>query len=244
MLHGVGLRNAASQLVNEGFSTLYRGIGPPLLQKTISTSLMFGTYDAIQKPLLESNLNTRLAKVIAALVAGSAEATLTPFERVQTLLQDNHYNKKFINMRHAIKVISTDYSVSEFYRGLTPILLRNGPANISFFLLREAASSYIVISPGTWTGYKVFKEFLTGAFIGALNSALFYPCNVLKVHMQSNLGGPFKNIIQAASEIYRERGNRVSYFYRGVHMNYTRAFVSWGVINVAYENLKYCLKKN
>ncbi|CAH1736605.1 mitochondrial nicotinamide adenine dinucleotide transporter SLC25A51 [Aphis gossypii] len=244
MLHGVGLKNAASQLMNEGFSTLYRGIYPPLFQKTISTSLMFGTYDAIQKPLLESNLNTRLAKVIAALVAGTAEATLTPFERVQTLLQNNHYNKNFINMRHAIKVIATDYSVSEFYRGLTPILLRNGPSNISFFLLREAANSYIVIPTSAWTGYKLFKEFLTGAFIGALNSALFYPCNVLKVHMQSNLGGPFKSIKQAATEIYQERGNRISYFYRGVHMNYTRSFISWGVVNVAYENLKHFLKNN
>lgn len=244
MLHGVGLRNATSQLFNEGFSTLYRGIGPPLFQKTISTSLMFGTYDAIQKPLLESDLDSRLAKVIAALVAGTAEASLTPFERVQTLLQDNHYNKNFTNMRHAIKVIASEYSVSEFYRGLTPILLRNGPSNISFFLLREAASTYIVIPSTSWGGYKVFKEFLTGAFIGALNSALFYPCNVLKVHMQSNLGGPFQNIKEAAIEIYRDRGYRISYFYRGVHMNYTRSFISWGVVNVAYENLKYFIKEN
>lgn len=244
MLHGVGLRNAASQLMNEGLSTLYRGIYPPLFQKTISTSLMFGTYDAIQKPLLESDLNSRLAKIIAALVAGTAEATLTPFERVQTLLQNNQYNKNFINMRHAIKVIATDYSVSEFYRGLTPILLRNGPSNISFFLLREAASSYIMIPPTAWTGYKLFKEFLTGAFIGALNSALFYPCNVLKVHMQSNLGGPFQSINEAAIEIYKERGNRVAYFYRGVHMNYTRSFISWGVVNVAYENLRSFLRNN
>lgn len=244
MLHGVGLRNASSQLVNEGFSTLYRGIGPPLFQKTLSTSLMFGTYGAIQRPLLESNLNSRLAKIIAALVAGTAEATLTPFERVQTLLQDSNYNKNFINMRHAIKVIATEYSVSEFYRGLTPILLRNGPSNISFFLLRETANSHIVLSSTAWTGYKVFKEFLTGAFIGALNSALFYPCNVLKVHMQSNLGGPFQSIKEATIEIYRLRGNRVSYFYRGVHMNYTRSFISWGVVNVAYENLKCFLKSN
>lgn len=244
MLHGVGLKNASSQLVNEGFSTLYRGIGPPLFQKTISTSLMFGTYDAIQKPLLESNLNSKLAKIIAALAAGTVEATLAPFERVQTLLQDNHYNKNFRNMRHAIKVIATEYSITEFYRGLTPILLRNGPSNISFFLLREAGQTYIVIPPTSWSGYKVFKEFLTGAFIGALNSALFYPCNVLKVHMQSNLGGSFQSIKEAANEIYCVRGNKLSYFYRGVHMNYTRSFISWGVINVAYENLKYFLKSN
>lgn len=244
MLHGVGLKNAASQLMNEGFSTLYRGITPPLLQKTISTSLMFGTYDAIQRPLVESNMNTRLAKITAALMAGTAEASLTPFERVQTLLQDKQYNKNFINMRHAIKVIATEYSVSEFYRGLTPILLRNGPSNVSFFLLREAANTYIVIPKTAWAGYTLFKEFLTGACIGALNSALFYPFNVLKVHMQCNLGGPFQSIRDATVEIYRERGNKVSYFYRGVHMNYTRSFVSWGVINVAYENLKYVLKKN
>lgn len=244
MLHGVGLKNAVSQLMNEGFSTLYRGIGPPLFQKSISTSLMFGTYDAIQKPLLNADLDSRLSKIIAALMAGTIEATLTPLERVQTLLQDNNYNKSFMNMRHAIKIISNDHSFSEFYRGLTPILLRNGPSNVSFFFLREAANSYIIIQPTTWKGYKVFKEFLTGALIGALNSALFYPCNVLKVHMQSNLGGPFQNIQKAATQIYRERGYRLSYFYRGIHMNCTRSFISWGVVNVAYENIKYFLKTN
>ncbi|XP_050442061.1 mitochondrial nicotinamide adenine dinucleotide transporter SLC25A51 [Adelges cooleyi] len=244
MLHGMALRHAANQLFSEGFRTLYRGIGPPLLQKGISTSLMFGTYDAIQKPLLNTNMNVTISKGIAALMAGTAEATLTPFERVQTLLQDNHYNKQFANMRDVIKVIATKYSATEFYRGVTPVLMRNGPSSTSFFLLRETANKYIVLPPNAWAGFRVIKEFLTGAFIGALNSTLFYPCNVLKVHMQSSLGGPFISIRQAAIDVYKERGRKISYFYRGVHMNCTRSFVSWGIVNLAYENLKNVIKKN
>ncbi|XP_050520864.1 mitochondrial nicotinamide adenine dinucleotide transporter SLC25A51 [Daktulosphaira vitifoliae] len=244
MLHGVALKHATNQLFSEGFSTLYRGIGPPLLQKAISTSLMFGTYDAIQRPLANSNMNPNLSKAIAAMMAGTAEATLTPFERVQTLLQDNHYNKQFINMRHVIKVIATEYSATEFYRGFIPVLLRNGPSNVSFFIFRETASTYVIIPPNTWFGFKIFKEFFIGASIGALNSTLFYPCNVLKVHMQSSLGGPFKSVKRAAIEIYKERGHRISYFYRGVHMNCTRSFVSWGIVNVAYENLRLVIKSN
>lgn len=243
MLHGVGLRNAASQLANEGISTLYRGIGPPLVQKAISTSLMFGTYDAIRKELVELNVNSGLARTMAALVAGSAEAALTPFERVQTLLQNNSYNKIFLNSPHAVRKIATGYGISEFYRGLTPVLLRNGPSSVSFFQLREAADTYIVLPTSmAGAGYKFFKEFLTGAFIGTLNSTLFYPCNVLKVRMQRNLGGPFPRVWDVAVQIYRERGNKLSCFYRGVHMSATRSFISWGVINVAYENLKNLLK--
>ena len=45
MLHGVNTKRAVDQLKSEGFKTLYRGILPPLCQKTVSTSIMFGMYD-------------------------------------------------------------------------------------------------------------------------------------------------------------------------------------------------------
>lgn len=88
-----------------GVTPRYRGIGPPIMQKTICTSLMFGTYDFYRRLLLlvkqhhsaclpESGLRgsssteeTVFIRLLASSCSGLTEALLTPFERVQTLMQ-------------------------------------------------------------------------------------------------------------------------------------------------------------
>lgn len=82
------------------------------------------------------------------------------------------------------------------------------------------------------------QEFISGAFIGAFLSSLFYPLNVCKVIMQQNMGTPFLSISCAFKTIYRERGSQIRQIYKGVEINGARAFVSWGIINVSYEAIK------
>lgn len=240
MLHGISVKSAFLQIVDEGIVTLYRGMLPPLLQKSVSSSLMFGTYDMFRKHLSDTPLHPIVTNSISAILAGSVEAVLTPFERIQTLLQDSAYQKQFVNMKHAVKVVGMEYGFREFYRGLTPVLFRNGPSNVVFFLLREEFNERIPQSNHFW-GVHAFQQFFVGACIGALNSTLFYPFNVVKVHMQSKLGGEYISMKTAFRELYIERGKKISNFYKGVHMNYSRSFVSWGVINLAYERFKIIL---
>lgn len=234
MLHGVGVGSAAGQLSSEGFHYLYRGILPPLCQKTLSLSIMFGVYEECRRPLENAGVSHYLSKTIASMVAGTVEATLMPFERVQTLLQHQHYHKHFQNTFHALKGIGFEYGLKEYYRGLTPILLRNGPSNVFFFFLRDEANYYLPRHDSWWV--QASRQFVSGALIGAFISTVFYPLNVIKVHLQSTLGGEFQNFASAFTELYKTRGLRN--MYKGVHMNYTRSFISWGVINAAYEFIK------
>lgn len=140
MLHGIKIRSAFNQLHNEGLSYLYRGIGPPLMQKTLSLSVMFGVYDGVKKPAIDVyGINQYSAKCIAGMVSGTFEAVLMPFERVQTILADSYYHEKYRNTYHAFRMIYTELGWKELYRGLVPILLRNGPSNAVFFILREEA---------------------------------------------------------------------------------------------------------
>lgn len=236
MLHNLSPLSAIKQISNEGIYVLYRGILPPLCQKTTSLSLMFGVYEETRKPL--SQVMPQIpAKVSAALISGTTEAILTPFERVQTLLQDQKYQKQFANTKHAFHQIRIDYGLREFYRGLVPILLRNGPSNVFYFLLRDKARVRLDKTSSIWYE-KMIKEFICGGLIGGLISTFFYPLNVLKVHLQSKLGGEFQTIFSAINQIYNERGRCISCFYRGVHLNYTRGFISWGVITVSSETIK------
>lgn len=236
MLHNVGVNSAVQQISNEGVLFLYRGILPPLLQKSVSTSLMFGIYESCHTRLLDHGLSKLSCSIIAANIAGSTESLLTPFERIQTLMQTNRYHDEFKNSHHASRVLVTEYGLKEFYRGFVPVLLRNGPSNALFFVLRDKAHEYLP-KPHTFIGTTT-NEFVIGAVIGAFGSTVFYPLNVIKVHMQNQLGGPYQSVWSAVNEIYHARDGSLSKFYRGVHMNYTRSFISWGVINVSYEHLK------
>lgn len=236
MLHNVTPISAIKELSNEGIYVLYRGILPPLCQKTTSLSLMFGVYEGTKKPLNQM-VSHNVAKFTAAMIAGTTEAILAPFERVQTLLQDSKYQKEFINTKHAFQQIRIVYGYREYYRGLTPILLRNGPSNVFYFFLRDYAKDRLQKKSVSWYG-KMTTDFICGGVIGGLISTFFYPLNVIKVQMQSRLGGEFINIFSAISQVYNERGRSISCFYRGVHLNYTRGFISWGVITVSLETIK------
>ncbi|XP_014246402.1 solute carrier family 25 member 51 [Cimex lectularius] len=234
MLHNVTTMQAVRQITEEGVVHLYRGVLPPLVQKSLSVSIMFGVYDKCKKPLLEKNLNPIFSTIVASIAAGTIESILMPFERIQTLLQHQRYHRDVQNMKAAVKTLGK-HGFSEYYRGLVPVLFRNGPSNAVFFLMRDQAKSSFP-EPNT-IPMRMLHQFAVGALIGAFCSTIFYPCNVLKVHMQSRVGGPFQSVPSAVREIYIERGS-IRSFFRGVHLNYTRSCISWGVINVAYEGLK------
>lgn len=236
MLDGISALKAIEQLHNEGLYFLYRGMLPPLAQKTVSLSIMFGMYEEVRRPLMANGVNPYVAKTAGGLVAGSIEAMLMPFERIQTLLASSNYHKSFRNSYHAFRVVGLEYGFKEYYRGLVPILLRNGPSNVLFFIIRDEVQMRLP-KRESWMQSNV-NEFITGAIIGACLSSIFYPLNVLKVAAQSQLGGPFMNIFDIFRQVYTERGGKLRYIYRGVQSNCFRAFLSWGVLNAAYENMK------
>lgn len=43
-------------------------------------------------------------------------------------------------MIYILRYVWKNYGYIEFYRGLVPILIRNGPSNALFFILREEVS--------------------------------------------------------------------------------------------------------
>ncbi|KAK8403331.1 hypothetical protein O3P69_000451 [Scylla paramamosain] len=241
MLHGISSASALRQLRREGLKNLYRGIFPPLCQKTISTSIMFGMYDQYGKLLTyhypELSKGTTLA--LAATLAGCTEALLCPFERIQTVLQDKKFHGYYKNSLHVTKDF-WKFGIKEYYRGMVSILLRNGPSNVLFFGLRTKVKEYLPDTGESWGG-NFLTDFVSGAFLGAFISTVMYPINVIKAHQQCQVGGPFQSMHQTFWDVYRSRGSRISRLFSGAHVNYSRALVSWGIINASYEVLQRLL---
>ena len=121
------------------------------------------------------------------------------------------------------------------------ILLRNGPCNAAFFLLREPAHNLLPAAPPVaalsaplWGSA---RDFFAGAILGATLSSLFFPVNMAKSVMQLQIGGRFRGIAETIAQVHAERKGLAG-LYRGVGGNALRAFVSWGIVNASYELIK------
>lgn len=196
---------------------------------------MFSLYEGSNSRILIMTNNETFARIIAANFAGTCEAILMPLERVQTLLQDWRYHKKFKNTPHAFSVLLREYGIKECYRGLVPIIYRNGLSNLMFFSLREKSKELL------GNNSSPAANFFRGALIGGITSTVFYPVNVIKIHMQSKIGGDFEKFSTCVKDVYIARNRSLTSFYQGVHLNFMRSCFSWGVINASYEFLKKLL---
>ncbi|XP_076877943.1 solute carrier family 25 member 51b [Brachyhypopomus gauderio] len=238
-LHGLRASEAVRQISHEGLRNLYRGLLPPLLQKTTTVAIMFGLYEDFSRLLLRraraSGAPELLTRSVAAALAGTAEAALTPFERVQTLLQDHRHNGRFRNTAHAFRTLLREHGVRECYRGLVPVLMRNGPSNVLFFGLRGPIKQRLPEARSR--AANMINDFVCGGLLGAGLGIMFYPLNVAKSRAQAQVGGAFVPCGQVLMTVWRERGGSVVRLFRGATLNYHRSLLSWGIINATYELL-------
>ncbi|XP_077331435.1 mitochondrial nicotinamide adenine dinucleotide transporter SLC25A51-like [Lithobates pipiens] len=234
-LYGLRTRDAIRQLERDGIRNLYRGILPPLMQKTTTLALMFGLYEDFSSLLLRHIDSPEIVtRSVAAILAGTTEAILTPFERIQTLLQDYKHHDRFTNTYQAFKVLRP-YGFREYYRGLIPILVRNGPSNALFFGLRKPIKQCLPEAKGY--SANLINDFICGGLLGAMLGFLFFPLNVVKARMQSKIGGEFVSFGKILMTIWTERDGKLTHLFRGAHLNYHRSILSWGIINATYELL-------
>lgn len=181
------------------------------------------------------------------------------------ITQDDRKHHMYTNTIDAFKKLRT-YGVREYYRGLTAILLRNGPSNILFFMSRDELKKFFSVhypqhhhrppsegehlSAGhyvmdTILYSDIVRDFVSGSFIGAFISIIFYPVNVVRTQMQTQQpGSRHLSFAEAFRTIYEARDRSVRMLYRGFHVNYSRSFLSWGITNACYEMFHKMIDKN
>lgn len=59
--------------------------------------------------------------------------------------------------------------------------------------------------------------------------------------MQRDMGHASMSIRQAFLHVYAERNYQLRLVFKGVGVNCSRAFLSWGIINASYEYMKNLL---
>ncbi|MCP9263131.1 hypothetical protein DINM_006477 [Dirofilaria immitis] len=223
------------RLRNEGCWMLYRGILPPLIQRTTTRSVMFGMFDKFHRYFNCSECQTTQTRIAcftcAAFMAGAVEAILCPLERTQVLLQSPMYNQSYQNTGHAFNELAR-IGPKELYRGFTVVLLRNGLSNVLFFTLRKPFRNLVIDCDqqciSHYTGSRTpeqlvtfIGDFISGAILGASISSLFFPLNVVKQRMQSTVSSPFLSAWTTFQIIWIERNCSFKELFRGITLNYT-----------------------
>ena len=152
---------------------LYRGALPPTFNRCMGRMFTFGGYDnCLELYKRNTSLSGVTCKMGAAVTSGVVEAGICcPFERFQTILQDDKSNRKFRNTYHLFR----DLGFREYYRGIRPILLRNGPATFIYFQVYEQSIQ--------WSR----SEFVRGAISGVCATCYGYIFNVVKARQQAML---------------------------------------------------------
>ena len=175
------------------------------------------------------------------------EAFLTlPFERVQTLLEQEYKGKPFSNtLFQQVKELYAANGIKEFYRGLTPIVLRNGISSPLYFGIKALSEDkkVPVIPANIQNNWFSFS----GAAIGGIMSYFTFPLNLAKIHMQrkEKIGTKCVSIRGVFKELYKRRGctscKGCSYarynMLGGAGMNSIRASIYWGITDAIYEYL-------
>ncbi|CAJ0610181.1 unnamed protein product [Cylicocyclus nassatus] len=242
-LHGFSAKVAWSQVKSEGIHRLYRGLLPPLIMRTSSRAVMFGLYDKFQSslrcPHSPPNTSFTLCHAQAAFLAGICEASLCPLERVQVLLQTSAFHDRFKNTAETFWALRA-FGYREYYRGISMVMIRNSLSNALFFTLREPFKKAVMDAKPTRSlnTTRILADFASGAILGATISTVFFPLNVVKNHMQSKVGVAYDNPLRVFSEVWQERQRSLRGLYLGVHLNFTRSLLAWGIINSTYELLR------
>ncbi|CAF1188443.1 unnamed protein product, partial [Didymodactylos carnosus] len=223
-IHGLTSTDAYQQLKREGFIILYRGLSLPLIQKTMSLGIMFGTNNHYLRIMQTwSSEEHWYHQPIASLLAGATEAILCPLERTQVLLQTPKYNKSLSSATHAFAEMYKFNGIREFYRGFSLIVLRNSTSNAAFFAFRTPLKNKLPKTNSKWKNS--LYDFISGGLLGAVLSTLTYPINVIKNNIQSELGGRKIYAYEMLRSVYDERGQSVKEFYRGAKWNFTENLI-------------------
>ena len=168
----------------EGLQSWWKGLSPTLLMAVPMTVIYYTGYDQLKQTFgFRSGQRNYLAPALAGSIARTiAVSAVCPIELIRTKLQSRQgygYRELMSVVRNAVR----QNGVLSLWRGLSPMLLRDVPFSILY-----------------WVGYEFIKlkllqshmgsvlptavPFLSGCVSGTISAIITNPLDVVKTHMQ------------------------------------------------------------
>ncbi|KAI0945955.1 hypothetical protein AcV7_010060 [Taiwanofungus camphoratus] len=228
-------------LQTKGVSGLYSGCGALVVGNSIKAGVRFVSYDHFKYLLADSEGKVSAPRsLLAGLGAGMMEAILavTPSETIKTKLIDDAKSShpKYRGLLHGTVSIVREEGVGGVYRGLFPVMMRQGANSAVRFTTYTTLKQFVqgTVPPGQ--NLSTPMTFGIGAIAGLVTVYTTMPLDVIKTRMQSlEARQAYRNSFHCAYRIFSEEG--ILRFWTGTTPRLVRLVMSGGIVFTVYENI-------
>lgn len=184
----------------EGLRSWWRGLPPTLVMSVPATVIYYTTYDQLKvkfgfKPDTRNMFPPLLAGGIARTLAVTA---ICPLELIRTKLQSRS-DYTYRELSGIVRNTVAQHGILSLWRGLGPMLIRDVPFSMFYWIVYEDMKVRLtkLVSPV----YHPLLPFFVGSVAGGLSAAATTPLDVVKTHMQVEIGESARNTLGAGSTV-------------------------------------------
>lgn len=224
---------------NEGWRSLFKGLGPNLVGIAPSRAIYFSIYKSVKSLLNKSFIDTPehpLIHMTSAASAGFVTCTATnPIWVIKTRLQ---LSKESVTVRQCMKSIWFTSGFTGFYKGLTASYVGISET-IIHFVIYEFFKAQIKqkrfsnpLSDDNFDHYIFFQYMIASAASKSCACAIAYPHEVARTRLREE-GAVYKSFMQTVYLVWRSEGSLG--LYRGLSIQLLRAIPFTAITMSTYE---------
>lgn len=172
---------------NEGIQSWWKGLSPTLLMAVPATVIYYTTYDQLKIRLgFQSGERNYMAPLLAGSIGRTIAVTaICPIELIRTKLQ-SRTGYTYSELKSVVRNAIAQNGVLSLWRGLVPMLFRDVPFSILFWVSYENLKLNFTSSFSH--SYSSLIPFVAGGIAGGMAATLTTPLDVVKTHMQVDIG--------------------------------------------------------
>lgn len=230
-----------STLQTHGIMGLYSGCGALVTGNALKAGVRFVSYDKYKSLLAdEKGKLSPPMSLLAGLGAGMTEAifAVTPSETIKTKLIDDSKrpNPRFKGLIHGTGIIIKEEGFRGIYRGLFPVILRQGANSAIRFTSYSTLKQFVQGNARPGQKLSNVLTFAIGGVAGLITVYMTMPFDVVKTRMQSLQATQlYKNSFHCAYKIYLENG--ILGFWKGTTPRLARLVMAGGIVFTVYEEV-------
>ncbi|KAJ7052602.1 mitochondrial tricarboxylate transporter [Mycena amicta] len=235
-------------LRTKGIIGLYSGCSALIVGNSLKAGVRFVTYDHFKNMLADSQGKVSAPRsLLAGLGAGMMEAifAVTPSETIKTKLIDDakRPNPQYRGLVHGTVSIARTEGISGIYRGLFPVMMRQGANSAVRFTTYSTIKQFVQgqARPGQTLPFTI--TFGIGAIAGLVTVYTTMPLDVVKTRMQTlDAKSQYRNSFHCAYRIFTEEG--ILRFWTGTTPRLARLVMAGGIVFTVYENIISLLNRD
>jgi len=184
------ISSTLSTIKNEqGFFALWNSLSPAWVRQFMFSGIKLSLYEPIRNQFWSSKeemLQTPLHKKIAAgiLSGGLSCFIVSPFDLVQTRMQDSEFKKRYNGIGDWLKQIYSKAGVRGFFGGIGLNLFRNSVMNAAELTTYDSARQYVLFN--TLLPDAPYLYLFYGMAAGVVGSFVSQPIDILKTRVMNN----------------------------------------------------------